>query len=171
MAVPSRTDGCRCDPGHGSQQHLPPDPSAEQVPAAIDDLVDAAVSCYATWASGHPVMLVPAATAPRAAGLVLPALPRRLWRQTLQWSWQTSSAPAAPYRPSLPAGAADTRVGRAGGRHYSDLADRAALADLAVQHGDEHVITLTEVALESLVRGKASAADAVAAALAEVPVA
>ena len=151
------------------QRNQPPEPVADEVPAAIDDLVDAAVSAYADWASGHPVMLVHAATAPRAAGLVLPALPRRLWQQTLRWSWQTSAAIAALYRPSPPATGSDGHVGLADGTEEPDLAEWADLADLAVRHADEHVIKLTEVALESMVRGRPRAAAAVQAALAEVP--
>lgn len=54
----------------------------EQVPAALDALVDAAVTHYEQWAHGNPVMLVHAATAPRAASLVLQALPEDLWIPT-----------------------------------------------------------------------------------------
>ncbi len=42
-------------------------PAAQQVPAALDALVDAAVTRYHHWAHGDPIMLVHAATAPRAA--------------------------------------------------------------------------------------------------------
>lgn len=146
----------------------PPEPVTDEVPTAIDALVDAAVDAYADWAYGQPVMLVHAATAPRAASLVLPALPRGLWQQTLRWSWQTSAALLALYRPSRPDSAPDQRAGLANG---TDEADRTDWADLAVRHGDEHVIKLTEVALESMVRGRPRAAAAVRAALAEVPMA
>ena len=153
------------------QRNQPPEPIAEQVPAAIDDLVDAAVSVYADWASGHPVMLVHAATAPRAAGLVLPALPRRLWQQTLCWSWRTSAALVALYRPSRPLNGPQEHVGLAERTQAPDSANLADLADRALRHADEHVIKLTEVALESMVRGRPRAAVAIQAALAAVPAA
>jgi len=45
----------------------------------------------------NPVMLVHAATAPRAARLVLPALPRPAWQATPEWSWRCSAAIVAMY--------------------------------------------------------------------------
>lgn len=58
-----------------------------EVPAALDALVDAAVTRYGRWAHGSPIMLVHAATAPRAAALVLPALSKELWRDTYDTAW------------------------------------------------------------------------------------
>lgn len=55
-------------------RRLAPVTAPAAVPAALDLLVDAAVTRYERWAHGSPVMLVHAATAPRAAALVLPAL-------------------------------------------------------------------------------------------------
>jgi len=52
------------------------DPRA--VPAALDTLVDAAVTRYGRWGPAAPVMLVHSATAPRAVALVLPSLPQQL---------------------------------------------------------------------------------------------
>ena len=45
--------------------------------------------------AGQPTMLVHAATAPRAATLVLPALPREHWRPTFVMAWTCSAAVAA----------------------------------------------------------------------------
>ena len=61
--------------------HRSPQTTAD-VPVALDALTDAAVSRYQRWAHGDPVMLVHAATAPRAASLILPALPTKMWRAT-----------------------------------------------------------------------------------------
>lgn len=126
----------------------PPAVTPAEVPIALEGLVDAAVSLYAGWAHGNPVMLVHAATAPRAAGLVLPALPRSLWPQTLAWSWRTSATITAMYRPQEATTAPTVQA-------TDDLAERA------VRHGDEHVIKLTEVALESARRGVTQAGAAI----------
>ncbi len=47
------------------------------VPAALDALVDAAVTRYGRWGQAAPVMLFHSATAPRAVALVLPPQPAR----------------------------------------------------------------------------------------------
>jgi hypothetical protein len=122
---------------------------AQHVPAALDALTDAAVERYARWAPAEPTMLVHAATAPRAAALVLPALPREHWRPTFVMAWTCSAAVAAAYRPagtSPPPGSAQ--------RITEDLAEQAA------DHGDEHVIKFAEVALESHRRGNERALEA-----------
>ena len=127
---------------------LAPAPQADDVPAALDALVDAAVERYGRWATGSPVMLVHAATAPRAAGLVLPALPRELWAPTYEAAWRTTAALTAVYRtaqplPDPPAGApVDELVGR------------------AARHGDEHVLKFAEVAVEAAARGVPTAVGA-----------
>lgn len=129
------------------------------VPAALDAVVDAAVTHYQRWAHGSPVMLVHAATAPRAAALVLPALPTQLWLATYNTAWAVSAAISAAYRPSTPA------------PPPSDI-ERAAtsaedVTDLAVATRDEHAIKFVEVAQESHRRGNhhALTAGARAAAL------
>lgn len=111
------------------------------VPAALDALVDAAVTRYHRWAHGSPVMLVHAATAPRAAALVLPALPTEMWLVTYDTAWALTAAISAAYRPSTPT------------PPPSDI-ERAAVSledvtDLAVATRDEHAIKFVEVALES----------------------
>lgn len=120
----------------------------DDVPAALDALTDAAVSRYARWAPGSPVMLVHMATAPRAIALVLPSLPRALWPVTARAAWTTSAAIAAAYRPAVDL--ADPQDAGAGEQ----------LAETAAAHGDEHVLKFAEVALESAARGNTEAIGA-----------
>lgn len=115
--------------------------ATEDVPAAIDDLVDAAVRGYGRWATGNPVMLVHAATAPRAASLALPSLPTHLWTGTYEAAWVTSAAIAAVYRP------AQDLATPAGGRTPGELIDAVDAS------GDEHAIKFAEVAAEAHKRG------------------
>jgi hypothetical protein len=101
-------------------------------------------------------MLVHAATAPRAAALVIPALPPDLWPATYTAAWGVSAAIVAMYRPAgdppaPPRSATDDVVAR------------------AVAHGDEHVLKFTEVAAESSGRGNAFARDAALRAVTEIP--
>jgi hypothetical protein len=133
----------------------PTDPG--QVPAALTGLTDAAVTRYLRWAPANAVMLVHAATAPRAAALVIPELPAALWPATYTAAWGVSAAIVAMYRsagdpPSPPTGAADEVIAR------------------AVAHGDEHVLKFTEVAVESAGRGNPFARDAALRAVTDIPV-
>ena len=120
--------------------------SAAEVPAALDALTDAAVSRYQRWAHGNPVMLVHAATAPRAASLILPALPTELWRATYDTAWAVSAAITVAYRPAQPAEL-----------ELSSSLSVQGLAALAACHQDAHVIKFVEVAIESHHRGNAAA--------------
>ena len=113
------------------------------VPAALDAVIDAAVTRYGDWAHGNPVMLVHAATAPRAAALVLPSLPTRVWRPTFDVAWGVTAAIGAAYRP----GRADVPL-KPG--LVSTLADTQ---DACICTGDEHAIKFAEVAGESAARG------------------
>lgn len=132
---------------------------ADQVPAALDRLVDAAVDRYGNWARADPVMLVHMATAPRAAGLIVVELPRELWLDTYRYAWSISSAIASMYRPAP--------------RSKTEPAQRPATADLgpselselAARTGDAHAIKFTEVALESHQRQGTAALDAAALAV------
>lgn len=117
---------------------------------ALNDVIDAALSGYARWGHGNPVMLVHAATAPRAAALVLPELPAAWHRATFDAAWACTAAVTAAYRAPN-----DRSVAKDQGAAPIQVASRAA------EHGDEHVIKLTEVALEAHARG---IADALAAA-------
>ena len=120
-------------------------PQPGQVPAALDDLVDEAVTRYQRWAHGNPIMLVHAATAPRAARLVLPALPERLWAPTYDAAWAVTAAISAIYRPSTP-------PPPAGSSELQTVTPQDVTAR-AIATGDEHAIKFIEVALESHHRG------------------
>lgn len=124
---------------------LRPVRSAAAVPAALDELVDAAVDRYLHWAHGNPVMLVHAATAPRAAALVVPALPVELWVPTYDTAWAVTAAISAVYRPA-PAATPPAAT-----------TDPDEVTDLAVATGDEHAIKFVEVAQESHRRGNPTA--------------
>lgn len=131
------------------------------IPAALDALVDSAVTRYERWAHGSPVMLVHAATAPRAAALVLPALPTEMWKATYDTAWAVTAAISAAYRPSTP-------------RPASSDQERAAIrpeevTELAVATRDEHAIKFVEVARESHRRGNPDALTAGARAAALIP--
>jgi hypothetical protein len=116
------------------------------VPRELDALVDAAVSGYRRWAHGNPVMLVHAATAPRAAALVLPALPVELWRATYETAWAVSAAITGAYRPH-----------DAGATSATTAPDADEVIDRAVATRDEHAIKFVEVARESHGRGNPDA--------------
>jgi hypothetical protein len=130
--------------------HRPPQTAAD-VPTALDALTDAAVTRYQRWAHGDPVMLVHAATAPRAARLILPALPTDLWRPTYDTAWAISAAITVAYRPDRPSPAPAADPDTAEDLSVEGLADRAAT------NRDEHVIKFVEVATESHRRGNPTA--------------
>jgi hypothetical protein len=116
------------------------------VPAALDRLVDEVVIRYGRWGQAAPVMLVHAATAPRAVALVIPALPEQLWPGAFQAAWVVSATIATIYRPPRLTVAADARAAT-----VDEVIERA------VSTGDEHAIKFTEVAVESHRRGNAFA--------------
>ncbi len=126
-------------------------PASEQVPAALDALVDAAVTHYEQWAHGNPVMLVHAATAPRAASLVLPALPEDLWVPTYEAAWAATAAISTIYRPTSPPPPLTRSEQNTTPEH---------VAQRAVDTGDEHAIKFAEVAQESHHRGNTHALPA-----------
>ncbi|MCA1722129.1 MAG: questin oxidase family protein [Actinobacteria bacterium] len=143
------------DPGWRAALGLvPPVLEPADVPRRLDELVDAAVLRYGRWGHAAPVMLVHAATAPRAVGLVLPALPEQLWLASYATAWAVTAAVAGAYRPreAAPEPAAD------------DLSVDA-VTELAVASRDEHAIKFTEVAVESHRRGNTSALAIVARAV------
>ncbi|MPR00084.1 DUF4243 domain-containing protein [Modestobacter sp. I12A-02628] len=144
----ARLDRLGLHPGWRPALRAAADVPVAEVPAALTRLVDAAVVRYGRWAPGSPVMLVHAATAPRAAALVLPALPPELWPLTHQAAWTAAAAIAALYRPA----AALPDPARGGS------AEEVVAA--AVRSGDEHALKFAEVALESASRGVPTAAGA-----------
>jgi hypothetical protein len=103
----------------------------------LAELVRAATHRYATHGHGDATMLVHAATAPNAVLRTLPALPRALWPSSLRAAWTASAAVTAMYAPAAPA----------------DWTPPAGLTpeevfERALSHGDEHVIKLTDTALD-----------------------
>lgn len=128
---------------HGTE-----DPTA--VPEALDRLADAAVSRYAAWGHASPVMLVHAATAPRAASLVLPSLPSVLWPATHRAAWVVSAAVVSAYRPAGPADHPALR-------RDPDMDD---VVERAVRLGDAHAVKFVETALDAHRRGSPDAARA-----------
>lgn len=116
---------------------------AASVPAALTTITDEAVRRYLRWGHGNPVMLVHSATAPRAATLVLPALPAEQWPITFNYVWAASAAIMSSYR--------STDTYRA---PEEPLAlSPAEVAAAAADNRDEHVIKFVEVALEAHQRG------------------
>lgn len=137
---------------------LQPPTHLGQVPAALDALVDAAVTRYSRWAHGSPIMLVHAATAPRAAALVLPSLPEELWLDTHDMAWAVTAAISSAYRPTgQPPPRTDIELSA------TSIED---VAELAVASGDEHAIKFVEVVQESHWRGNGAAVHSGARAVA-----
>ncbi|MFH8800689.1 questin oxidase family protein [Streptomyces sp. NPDC017936] len=105
--------------------------------ARLTELVRAATHRYATHGHGEETMLVHAATAPNAVLRALDALPRALWAPSLHAAWTASAAVTAMYAPAQPVDCAPS------GRPTAEEVLERALA-----HGDEHVIKLTDTALD-----------------------
>lgn len=109
----------------------------EEAHRRLTDLVRAATHRYATHAHGEPTMLVHAATAPNAVLRTLPALPKDLWVPSMRAAWTASAAVTAMYAPDESA-----PYDPPGSLTPEELAERA------LAHGDEHVIKLTDTALD-----------------------
>jgi hypothetical protein len=103
----------------------------------LTELVRAATHRYATHGHGEETMLVHAATAPNAVLRTLPALPHSLWVPSLRAAWTASAAVTAMYAPHAPV--AYTSPG---------TFTPAEVFERALAHGDEHVIKLTDTALD-----------------------
>lgn len=138
---------------------LRPAGDVDDVPRALEAIADAAVRRYAGYAHGDPILLVHSATAPSAVLLALPALPKDQWQPSLAASWAATAAITSAYAPVDPAPA-------------EQLAPTPAspedAAGIAVAHGDEHVIKLTEAALRAHARGAGDAALTAAARAAQL---
>ncbi|MEO6898605.1 MAG: hypothetical protein ABI160_01445 [Mycobacteriaceae bacterium] len=120
--------------------------SAVEVPAALDAPVDATVEAYPIWAHGGPTTLVHAATAPNAVAAVLPSLPPTLWLGSFDAAWSATAAVFAAYRPAAPRPV------------HTDTGTPEDVLDRALAHGGEHVIKLTDTALDSHGRTRSPAA-------------
>ncbi|MGW2840206.1 questin oxidase family protein [Streptomyces sp. NPDC001493] len=103
----------------------------------LTELVRAATHRYATHGHGDETMLVHAATAPNAVLRTLPALPESLWLPSLRAAWTASAAVTAMYAPDEPV--AYTPPG---------TFTPEEVFERALAHGDEHVIKLTDTALD-----------------------
>ncbi|MFF1839873.1 questin oxidase family protein [Streptomyces sp. NPDC058231] len=103
----------------------------------LTELVRAATHRYATHGHGEETMLVHAATAPNAVLRTLPALPHTLWVPSLRAAWTASAAVTAMYAPDAPVSWTPP------GTFTAEEVFEQALA-----HGDEHVIKLTDTALD-----------------------
>ncbi|MDQ0792849.1 questin oxidase family protein [Streptomyces sp. B1I3] len=104
----------------------------------LTELVRAATHRYATHGHGEPTMLVHAATAPNAVLRTLPALPRALWVPSLRAAWTASAAVTAMYASDAPVPFTPPGTFTA-----EEVVERA------LAHGDEHVIKLTDTALDT----------------------
>lgn len=134
---------------------LQPPMNADEVPAALAALTDASVTRYLSHGHGEAILLVHAATAPNAAMLILPVLPKRLWLQTYTALWHVSAALTAGFAPAEPWS----------GPLAKPAASAAEAGQQALENGDEHVIKFTETALRAELRGLATGRDAAAHAL------
>ncbi|WP_405855088.1 questin oxidase family protein [Streptomyces sp. NBC_01515] len=103
----------------------------------LGELVRAATHRYATHGHGEPTMLVHAATAPNAVLRALDALPRELWAPSLHAAWTASASVTAMYAPEK---------GIDFVPHVRLTAEEVMVR--ALEHGDEHVIKLTDTALD-----------------------
>jgi hypothetical protein len=103
----------------------------------LTELVRAATHRYATHGHGDETMLVHAATAPNAVLRTLPSLPGELWAPSLHAAWTASAAVTAMYAPAEPV-------------PWTPPGDITAdeVMERALAHGDEHVIKLTDTALD-----------------------
>jgi Questin oxidase-like len=118
-----------------------------EVPAALASLVEAGVRQYATHGYGSPVLLVHVATAPNAMGHLLPALPQSLWPSSFAATWAACAAITVAYAPADPRPILTAPASGPG-----PAPDPADLMARATEHGDEHVIKLTDTALDAYAR-------------------
>jgi hypothetical protein len=141
--IAHRLDRLERSPGWAtSLRALRPSASAEDVPARLESLVDAAAAAYLRLGHGSPVLLVHAATAPNAVRHVLPVLPHDQWEPSLTAAWAAAAAVVATYAPARPAPPESVvRAGR--GLTREDALQRAA------EHGDEHVLKFADTAIEA----------------------
>lgn len=119
-------------PGRLDVWGAPADPDA-----ALDELIGAAARVLVARPDA-PIAFCHAVTAPAAVRLVLPELPDPLRTASVAASWQSVGA--------IVAGFASPRMAAESDPAGDPPAAGAELAARAVEHGDEHVIKLTEAA-------------------------
>jgi hypothetical protein len=147
--IPDRTGGFRAGVAQlGDLAGWPGAVAAARAAAGPDEarerlveLVVAAVGRYRSHGYGEPVMLVHAATAPNAVLRALPALPRELWVDSAATAWLASAAVTSLYAPDV-AAPRDAAPAVGATDPEREVFDRAAA------HRDEHVIKLTDTALD-----------------------
>lgn len=103
----------------------------------LTELVRSATHRYATHGHGEATTLVHAATAPNAVPRTLDSLPRDQRVPSLRAAWTASAAVTAMYAPVEPVAYAP--AARLTGEEVMER---------ALAHGDEHVIKLTDTALD-----------------------
>jgi hypothetical protein len=138
-------------PGWAPAAGAVPGADAQDVPARLAAIVDAAVARHGTHGQGSPVMLVHAATAPNAVLRSLPALPTRLWPASLAAAWAAAAAVTAAYAPADAQEAPTVRPGLS----------PVELLVQAVATGDPHAIKFADSALDTYARGGGAATLAI----------
>jgi len=123
-----------------------------EIPAALAGLVEAGVRQYATLGYGSPVLLVHVATAPNAMGHLLPALPQPLWPSSFAATWAACAAITVAYAPATPRPPSASPATASPATASPSSAGPADLMARAAEHGDEHVIKLTDTALDAYAR-------------------
>lgn len=136
---------------------LRPAADPDEVLARLDELISAATLRYLDYGHGSPVLLVHTATAPNAVRHILPALPTSLWSPSLSAAWAASAAITSTYAPAEAMPRDERPVPPTGEDAAHDL------VELAVAHGDEHVIKLADTAVD--VYERTADPDALAAAV------
>ena len=87
------------------------------------------------------------ATAPNAMGHLLPALPQALWPSSFAATWAACAAITVAYAPADP-----RPIPAAPSSERGPALDPADLMARATEHGDEHVIKLTDTVLDAYAR-------------------
>lgn len=143
----------------GDPRHLDADETAVEVPGSVRRIDPVPESVRRSLANlryevllgkaGDPVTLVHAATAPRAANLVLPALPEQMWAPTYEAAWALTAAISIIYWPSTP----PPPTSRS--EQHTITPEQVTLR--AVATDDPRAIKYVEVAQESHHRGNSHA--------------
>jgi hypothetical protein len=120
--------------------------NADDVPARLASLVDAAVVRYLSHGYAAPVLLVHTATAPNAVMHCLPALPAEEWLPSFDAVWAATAFVYSGWAPAQPTPPRLRESTPAGTDAVAEVVDRA------VRHGDEHVIKFTDTAVEAYQR-------------------
>jgi hypothetical protein len=107
----------------------------------VDQVTTEALRRFPLHAQGDAVMLVHSVTAPAAVALAMPSLDPSEHGRSAWAAWAAAATVMAAYRLPMPAAPQNPRAFRE--RHQADL------RQLAVEHGDAHVIKLAEAAIRT----------------------